>query len=91
MNKQLKEDLRDLRALASQLPATFTEAKVRRAVFGHQILEKDPHYKDADGKPLNPKKVYTVVIADKILVNDTRRLKKIYKTHGISGVKKICR
>lgn len=88
MNKQYKEDLRDLRALASQLPPTFTEATVRRSVFGHQILEKDPHFKDADGNPLNPKKVYTVVVADKVLVNDARRLKKIYKTHGIGGVKK---
>lgn len=88
MNKKLKEDLRDLRALASQLPATFTEAKVSRSVFGHQILERDPNYKDDDGNPLNPKKVYSVVIAEKIMVNDARRLKKIYKNHGIVGVKK---
>ena len=87
MNKQLKEDLRDLRALASQLPPTFTEAKVRRSVFGHQILAQDPHYRDASGKPINPKKMYSVVIADQVLVNDYRRVKKIYLTHGLQAVK----
>lgn len=86
-NKITKPIARELRKLAAGLPTTFADATVRRSVFGHQILERDPDYKDAAGKPLDPHKRYTMTIADKVLVNDSRRLKKIFIARGIEGVR----
>ena len=90
MNKQLKEDLRDLRALASQLPITYYKGngvKICRGALGSEILEKDPLFVDEDEKKLDKNKEYFLPIDNKVMVNDFRRLKKIYKSKGIEGVR----
>jgi hypothetical protein len=60
---------------------------VHRAVWGFQLLEHDPEYKLPDGTKIDPKKRYTMKIDDKIMVNDARKLEKIYERFGIEAVK----
>lgn len=87
MRKITKQDRRDLRKLAEMLPPTFADGRVERACLGHQLLAKDPNYKLPSGEKIDPNGVYTMEIADRVLVNDYRRLKKILATKGIQAVK----
>lgn len=77
-----KSSYKQMRMVAEKLPANFTEGIM--TITGGKILEHKPTAKDAEGNPVDEKKLYKIPV--QYNVNHYKRIKKIFKAMGYKGV-----
>lgn len=77
-----KKVLKYLRQLSAKIPVQFTEG--RFYAKGSEFLKRNKNAKDEKGGLLDENKVYSVPI--NYQVSNFRRMKKLYKKYGLSGV-----
>lgn len=77
-----KRSFKNMREVAAQLPAQFTEGKM--TVKGDFILGHNPEAVDKNGKAIEPKTLYEIPTQQR--VNHYRRIKKLFSSGGYPAV-----
>lgn len=84
-----KKDIQHLKDIAGNLPKTRQDANVKSIVTGAELIEKGIT-KLNSGEVVLPEKKYLRKLSDSMPVNHFRRLKSVYKSAGVKGVKSYC-
>jgi len=92
---------KELRKVASELPIIMRSSKEIHFVKGAELIEQgittvqNPDWKEGDPEvfkelPVDPTKEYVQPIPVQIAMNHHRKLKKVVKSHGLTGVLAYC-
>lgn len=74
--------LKQLRRIASQLPAIQTKQKVSEKILGSHIIDTK---EDKDGKPIDPRQLYRRQRIEEVPLNHYKKMKQNYNKAGMAG------
>jgi len=77
--------MKELKAIAATLPASYVDIEVMRGVLGSKLLSEGITH--VQGKPVKKDHTYLHKIAERVQVNDYKRLRKIYAKGGMKAVR----
>lgn len=82
-----KNDLKQLKLLASMLAPEYTKCTVHRSVTGQQLIDRKIHTVGEKGykKPVKVSNKYVAPVAEQTPVNHFRAMKRLYNKYGIDA------
>ena len=85
MNSKIRNELRQI---AASMPIVMRHTSEKQIMTGEELLQDEIY--EVEGEKVDPAKTYVFHAPVQIAINHYRKLKKMYKKHGIPGIKMYC-